>query len=204
MSKATKSSTTKNTRRTNPYPPISTSAAMTSPVSPSGNRSAAPWSAEDDDQLKSARQRGMGWAPIAKELFPSKSPNACRKRYERLLDKAQSVESWDRTKLDKMARLYCESREQMWRLVATRLGEKWQTVEAKVRSYSSSGGQEGQSLTLFAVHGERYQNTSEHRPSLRQGEQYWRQFGQRRSRRKWPWARVRPATATRSTLGLGR
>ena len=105
---------------------------MTSPISPSGNRSAVPWSATDDAQLKQARQQGMNWAPIAKQFFPTKSANACRKRHERLMDKAQTSEPWDQSKVDLMAKTYCELREQMWNLVASRIGENWKEVEARV------------------------------------------------------------------------
>jgi len=107
---------------------------MASPVSPSSNRSAGPWSAQDDEQLKQARQRGMNWAPIARDFFPTKSPNACRKRHERLMDKISTSEDWAAPKLEEMAKLYLDLREQMWSLVASRLGENWKTVESKVCS----------------------------------------------------------------------
>jgi len=66
--------------RSQPYPRSST------PATTKGNRSAGPWTARDDEQLRQARQRGMSWAPIAREFFPTKSANACRKRHERLMD----------------------------------------------------------------------------------------------------------------------
>ena len=136
MSKAHKNSTTKNTRRLNPYPPISTKTAMTSPTSPSGNRSAGPWNAADDAQLKKARHQGMNWQPIATQFFPTKSANACRKRHERLMDKAQSTEAWDQSKVEHMARIYCELRETMWTMIASKMNESWKVVEAKVCTLS--------------------------------------------------------------------
>jgi hypothetical protein len=66
--------------RSQPYPRSSTSATT------KGNRCSGPWSARDDEQLRQARQRGMSWVPIAREFFPTKSANACRKRHERLMD----------------------------------------------------------------------------------------------------------------------
>lgn len=111
-----------------------------SPVSPSGNRAAGPWSPQDDEQLKLARQRGMNWAPIATQFFPSKTANACRKRHERLIEKSHANEEWPQSKLDDMARCYLDLREQMWSMVSSRFGEPWKTVEAKVRYFSLSAG----------------------------------------------------------------
>jgi len=41
---------------------------------------------------------------------------------------------WAAPKLEEMAKLYLDLREQMWSLVASRLGENWKTVESKVCS----------------------------------------------------------------------
>ena len=167
MSKAPKTSINKQSHRSRPYPPISTAATMASPTSPSSNRSAGPWNAQDDAQLKQARQRGMNWAPIAKEFFPTKTANACRKRHERLMDKEQTNEDWDQAKLEEMARIYVEVREQMWGLVANKLGDNWKavdwkTVEAKV---CLSPQNRPQLLTYLAVHGEGCENSSRPRSS---------------------------------------
>jgi len=121
------------TRRSQPYPRSSTLATMTLPPSES-NRSGGPWSAQDDEQLMQARKRGMNWLPLARDYFPNKSANACRKRYERLMDKISASDEWAPSKLEEMAKLYLDLREQMWRLVAKRLGRNWKTVEAKVCS----------------------------------------------------------------------
>ena len=51
------------------------------------------WTSDDDDVLMRARSRGMNWKPIAEQYFPSKTPNACRKRHERLLER-QTAEGW--------------------------------------------------------------------------------------------------------------
>ena len=47
----------------------------------------APWSQEDDLQLTKARSEGLNWGPITSRYFPMKTPNACRKRHERLMEK---------------------------------------------------------------------------------------------------------------------
>ena len=80
-----------------------------------------------------ARAAGLNWTPIAQKLFPDKTPNACRKRHERLMIQRHHSQDWDGVKLEQLATAYQEMREQMWSLLAKRLGERWQTVEAKVR-----------------------------------------------------------------------
>ena len=80
-----------------------------------------------------ARAAGENWTPIAHRLFPDKTPNACRKRHERLMIQRHHSQDWDGVKLEQLAQAYQEMREQMWTLLARRLGERWQTVEAKVR-----------------------------------------------------------------------
>lgn len=79
-----------------------------------------------------ARQQGMNWQPIATKHFPDKTANACRKRHERLMEKRNSADSWDGVKMESLAKAYLDVREQMWQILADRVGEKWQTVEAKV------------------------------------------------------------------------
>ena len=80
-----------------------------------------------------ARAQGQNWAPIARNHFPTKSANACRKRHERLMEKRNNAENWDGVKIEVLAREYLEIREQMWQLLADKVGEKWSTVEEKVR-----------------------------------------------------------------------
>lgn len=94
-----------------------------------GTRSSS-WSAKDDDQLIQARAQGLNWNQIAPKHFPSKSPNACRKRHERLMER-QNAEQWDGVKLDILAQAYMETRREMWSVLAARVGEKWQLVEQK-------------------------------------------------------------------------
>ena len=96
----------------------------------SGTRSSS-WSAKDDETLIQSRAQGLNWNQIAPKHFPSKSPNACRKRHERLMER-QNAEQWDGVKLEELAQAYMEVRREMWSLLASRVGEKWQLVELKV------------------------------------------------------------------------
>ena len=50
------------------------------------------WTLENDEKLKRARREGLSWGPIASKYFPSKTANACRKRHERLMEKAVGLE----------------------------------------------------------------------------------------------------------------
>lgn len=79
-----------------------------------------------------ARAQGLNWAPIATQYFPTKTPNACRKRHERLMEKRSQQENWDGVKVEALARAYLDVREHMWKMVADKVGEKWQVVESKV------------------------------------------------------------------------
>ena len=129
----------------NPYPPITTPAAaptsqaasqaQSQAVSPIVNteRPSAPWATEDDKKLMEARAQGLNWKPIAELHFPQKSPNACRKRHERLMEK-RNADSWDGVKTEDLAKAYLECREEMWKILATKVNEKWPVVEAKVFS----------------------------------------------------------------------
>lgn len=90
------------------------------------------WSNGDDEQLKQARQQGLNWTAIAETYFPSKTPNACRKRHERLLEKIHANGSWDALKFEAVAKAYLEVREEMWKMVADRVNERWNVVENKV------------------------------------------------------------------------
>jgi hypothetical protein len=114
-------------RRTPPYP-ISNGAPPTSLRSSSGA-----WSPRDDEILINARAQGLNWAPIQQQHFPTKTPNACRKRHERLMER-RSAEDWDGGKLEKLAMEYMNMRKDMWTMLASKVGEKWQVIESKVSS----------------------------------------------------------------------
>ena len=109
--------------------------AMPEQTTPNSRHSAGPWNAHHDAQLMRARWRGMNWASIAKEFFPTRSANACRKRHVRLVDKVQGAEDWGHAKLDNMAK---------------KSGKDWKTVETKV---CSPLPRRSQLLTNLAAHG---------------------------------------------------
>ncbi|KAK5020177.1 hypothetical protein BJ546DRAFT_426900 [Cryomyces antarcticus] len=109
-------------RRTSPV------AAPQRPQSPPNVQTT--WSSADDETLMAARARNMNWQPVALTYFPTKTANACRKRHERLMEKRRA-EDWDSVKLEKLAKGYIECRREMWDVLASRVGERWQIVEQK-------------------------------------------------------------------------
>ena len=118
--------------------PVSTHISIVAPYptpTTAGPRTAAIWSAGDDDILLRARASGLNWQPIASRYFPSKSANACRKRHERLIERRQASD-WDAEKLERLAQEYVAVRKEMWEILASRLGERWAVVEAKVRQHN--------------------------------------------------------------------
>ncbi|KAI0450584.1 hypothetical protein F5B21DRAFT_427272 [Xylaria acuta] len=110
-----------------PYP----AAVAAPPAPPMPHRpSSGAWSQQDDHNLLTARQQGLNWAQIQSTYFPNKSPNACRKRHERLLER-RGADDWDARKLERLAKEYMSMRKEMWQGLAARTGEKWIVVEAK-------------------------------------------------------------------------
>lgn len=93
--------------------------------------SSGAWNPTDDQTLMAARAQGMNWAPIQQNYFPSKTPNACRKRHERLMER-RNADDWDGLKLENMAKNYMAMRREIWSPLAAQTGEKWNVVEAKV------------------------------------------------------------------------
>lgn len=73
----------------------------------------------------------MNWPPIQSAYFPTKTPNACRKRHERLMEKRNS-DDWDNIKLQNLAKEYMTLRKEIWAPLSAKTGEKWSVVEAKV------------------------------------------------------------------------
>ena len=141
MPKAAKNIATNTTHRTTPYPITTTTSSAPSTMAPQGTSPTAlsherhasqSWPPQNDELLIRARQRGMNWQPIAHTYFPEKSANACRKRHERLMEKAKANETWEGVKMETLARAYDDVREQIWKILADRVGEKWQIVETKV------------------------------------------------------------------------
>ena len=116
-------------RAPTPPPPL-----QYGPQPTANERTSAAWSPEDDMLLWDSREnRKLGW-PQTAELFQGKSPNACRKRYERL--KLQKTpDEWEGARFDALAEVYVRCREEMWKKIAEQFGDKdtrWQTLEQQV------------------------------------------------------------------------
>ncbi|KAF2965117.1 hypothetical protein GQX73_g8465 [Xylaria multiplex] len=111
------------------YEPYPAAVAAQPPPMPHRPSSGA-WSQQDDHNLLTARQQGLNWAQIQSTYFPNKSPNACRKRHERLLER-RGADDWDTRKLERLAKEYMSMRKEIWQGLAARTGDKWTVVEAK-------------------------------------------------------------------------
>ncbi|KAI0179081.1 hypothetical protein GGR52DRAFT_579107 [Hypoxylon sp. FL1284] len=111
-----------------PYDPYPADVVAQAPM-PSRPSSGA-WTVQDDQNLLAARQQGLNWAQIQSSYFPNKSPNACRKRHERLMER-KGADDWDNRKLERLAKEYMSMRKEIWQPLAARTGEKWIVVEAK-------------------------------------------------------------------------
>lgn len=96
--------------------------------------SSGAWTASDDQQLIAARQHGLNWKQIRNTYFPAKSPNACRKRHERLLEK-RDPDEWTQGRLHNLAKEYMNARKEIWAPLAARTGEKWNVVEQRVSEF---------------------------------------------------------------------
>jgi hypothetical protein len=96
------------------------------------------WTAEDDKTLIQARARGQNWADLQRTHFPAKTANACRKRYERLVER-RGIYDYSGRRLEMVANEYMNLRREMWSGLADRLGMKWEVVEALVGSLVISG-----------------------------------------------------------------
>ncbi|KAH6645485.1 hypothetical protein BKA67DRAFT_527139 [Truncatella angustata] len=95
--------------------------------------SSGAWSPQDDQNLLTARQQGLNWALIRTTYFPNKTPNACRKRHERLMER-KGADDWDVRKFEKIAKEYMSMRKELWQPLAAKCGEKWTVVEQRCMS----------------------------------------------------------------------
>jgi len=95
--------------------------------------SSGAWTPTDDQTLMAARSQGLNWQPIQQNYFPTKTPNACRKRHERLMER-RNVDDWDGPKHEIMAKEYMNHRREIWGHLAEITGEKWSVLEAKCMS----------------------------------------------------------------------
>lgn len=89
------------------------------------------WTAADDRTLLTARASGQHWADLQRTHFPNKTANACRKRYERLVER-RGVYDYDARRLERISKEYMAMRKEIWSGLAARVGEKWSVVEAQV------------------------------------------------------------------------
>ena len=120
-----------------PCPPVTTimphqNQPSSPPASGADRHASQSWPPGNDDLLIRARQQGMNWQLITTKYFPDKTANACRKRYERLMEKRNNTETWEGVKMETLAKAYNDLREQIWKILGDRVSEKWQTVEQKV------------------------------------------------------------------------
>ena len=119
------------------------------------------WSPEMDELLMQSRQQGLNWQYIASQYFPLKTANSCRKRHERLIEERKDAEKTNSIDIEKLTKNYLDVREEMWKLVADRVGEKWQIVEAKVSYISLPFNHKPYIHNGFTVHGTRSWDTSD-------------------------------------------
>ncbi|KAE9366896.1 hypothetical protein N431DRAFT_79931 [Stipitochalara longipes BDJ] len=122
--------------------------------------SSGAWNPQDDQTLMAARAQGMNWAPIQQSYFPSKTPNACRKRHERLMER-RSADDWDGMKLETLAKNYMGMRREIWSGLAAQTGEKWNVVEQKCMS---QGLKNLQTAARSCARRERMLDTSQNGP----------------------------------------
>ncbi|KAK3902249.1 hypothetical protein C8A05DRAFT_44284 [Staphylotrichum tortipilum] len=87
------------------------------------------WTANDDKTLIQARTRGQNWADLQRTHFPTKTANACRKRYERLVER-RGIHDYSGRRLETVANEYMNMRKEIWSGLADRVGMKWEAVES--------------------------------------------------------------------------
>jgi len=100
----------------------------------SSNASGGPWTAEMDEILIDNHKR-MKWDQIAERYFNnSKTGNACRKRYARVVSERKEPSKWAPERVQRVIQAYKRgtTRERMWRPLAEELGESWEHVEKLV------------------------------------------------------------------------
>jgi hypothetical protein len=103
-------------------------------------KSTGSWNWASDATLRRARIAGESWKQICAKYFAGKrTPNACRKRHERLTHK-DYTNALNGALLDHFVVTYFNAREAMWSIVAETLKCKdWREIELKVRHCSTDG-----------------------------------------------------------------
>ncbi|KXJ86861.1 hypothetical protein Micbo1qcDRAFT_190387 [Microdochium bolleyi] len=109
------------------YDSYATAMPVSQPPMPHRASSGA-WTPLDDQNLLGARQQGLNWSQIHINYFPNKSPNACRKRHERLMER-KGADDWDQRRLEQLAKEYMSMRKEIWQGLAAKTGERWNVVE---------------------------------------------------------------------------
>lgn len=102
----------------------------------SSNTGGGPWTAEMDEILIDNHRR-MKWDQIAERFFNNtKTGNACRKRYARVVSERKEPSKWAPERVQRVIDAYKRGnmRERMWKPLAEELGESWEHVE-KLVSY---------------------------------------------------------------------
>ncbi|KAK1751327.1 hypothetical protein QBC47DRAFT_308084, partial [Echria macrotheca] len=95
--------------------------------------SSGAWNPKDDRALLALRAMGKNWNQIQREAFPGKTGNACRKRYERLME-LRGRNDFDSRKFERLSAEYMKMRKEIWQPLAQRVGERWDIVEAQLMS----------------------------------------------------------------------
>ncbi|KAK3934174.1 hypothetical protein QBC46DRAFT_274352 [Diplogelasinospora grovesii] len=96
------------------------------------------WTEEEDIALVSARKKGLNWFEIQRAHFPSKTGNACRKRYERLMEH-RGANNFDARKLERLSGEYMKMRKQIWSGLAAKMNMRWELVEQQAKQCMSAG-----------------------------------------------------------------
>jgi Myb-like DNA-binding protein len=102
-------------------------------------RTSMVWSEEQDDLLWAARAENQHWSELCARHFPDKTPNACRKRHERLRE-MRKAKRYEWARFPELTSAYVEVREEMWKMLVDRLEEKmdWKVIEKTVIPLSLS------------------------------------------------------------------
>jgi hypothetical protein len=116
-----------------PAPPVTRDETATRAEYPYSAYNHGTWTAADDHTLIQARSCGQNWADLQRTHFPAKTANACRKRYERLVER-RGIYDYSARRLESVAGEYMTMRKEIWSGLAERVGMKWDVVEALVTS----------------------------------------------------------------------
>lgn len=120
--------------------PIYTDQHVHTHFSSTSNAGSGPWTAEMDEILIDNHRR-MKWDQIAEKFFNNtKTGNACRKRYARVISERKEPSRWAPERVQKVIEAYKRgnTRERMWKMLADEVGESWEHVERLVSDQDKS------------------------------------------------------------------